>query len=462
MESVPDHHARRSLVLFWILCAIYVVVLGLVIQLFLLPRFFPTWDRGDGLLVRTDSWTFHRLAVELADQVGSQGWAAWELRPNGEAPAGLAAAIYALTCPKPWVLLPINAVMHATGAVLLVVMIQRLVRDNRWALVGALPFVLFPSALRWTTQIHKDGATILGFYMFACALLILASPTSWHPRWRPGLWALLLGFAGVSLVWVYRPYMSLMVQLVGLAAMVIVGHRLLLAAHERALPVSRAWVAVALVGGLLVSLTVLTRAGTGTAGMNDDQVSPGSAGAVHRVAWESQPWMPKPLDTIFRSLANRRQMYIESYPEAGSNVDVRVEFRDYTDVLVYIPRASEIGLLAPFPSTWMGAGTLPSTTLMRRAAIPEMIVIYLALLVLPLAIWRWRRKADLWILLVLCLGMLVGYALVVANVGTLYRMRYPYIMLLVGLSVAAAASWIEQVLRDRRTRRADPAGPPGR
>ena len=454
MTSTSNSRVGRYLLFFWLACAAYVVATGLLIQLFLLPRVFPSWDLGDGLMVRTDSGAFHRLAVELVDRIRSEGWEAWELSPEGQTPAGVAALFYTLTAPRPWVLLPLNAVLHATAAVLLVAMIMRLVHDQRWALLAAAPFVLFPSALRWTAQIHKDGATILGFYMFAYALIILASPSSWFPRWRPGLLALLLAFAGAALVWAYRPYMSLMLQVVALAAMVIIMPRLLLGARRGKIPQRRAWIAVALVAGLLGLLTVFSRQGTGRAGESDDEIPPLSASSNPRVAWQSESWMPEPLDRMLRSLANRRERYRAGFPEAGSLIDIDVEFRSLDNILAYIPRATQIGLLAPFPTEWLGAGTLPSTTFMRRAAIPEMLLIYSALLGLPLAIWRFRRKRDFWILMILSVGMIVGYALVVAIVGTLYRMRYPYIMLLTAISIAAAASWLDERRRARKPARA--------
>jgi len=459
MISGPTNAARRRLLLFWLACAAYVVATGLVIQLFLLPRVFPSWDTGNGLLVRTDSPRFHRLAVEMADRIRDQGWSAWELRPEGQAPAGMAAIFYAVGPAQPWVLLPLNAVLHATAAVLLVAILQRLVRDDRWAMLAAVPFVIFPSALRWTAQIHKDGVTILGFTMFAYALLLVGDPSSWYPRWRRGLQALLLVFLGMGLTWAYRSYMSLMLQIVGLAAMGIVVPHLLMAARRRTIPASRAWIAAALGVGLLGATTVFSRSGIGQAGLSDDDLPPQAASSRQRVAWQTEPWMPEPLNQVLRSVANRRHGLLTGYSEAGSNIDVDVDFRSYADILAYLPRAMQIGLTAPFPSEWLAPGTLPSTTLMRRAAIPEMTIVYAAWLILPLAIWRWRRIVDLWILLVLNLGMLAGYALVVANIGTLYRMRYPFVMLLVGISLAAVAAWLDERTRKRKTLPVNLPGP---
>jgi hypothetical protein len=66
--------------------------------------------------------------------------------------------------------------------------------------------------------------------------------------------------------------------------------------------------------------------------------------------------------------------------------------------------------------------------------------VYLALVMLPYAIWRWRTRSETWLILLFSVGMMLVLALVVANVGTLYRMRYPYLMSLVGFSFAAATA----------------------
>ena len=91
---------------------------------------------------------------------------------------------------------------------------------------------------------------------------------------------------------------------------------------------------------------------------------------------------------------------------------------------------------------------MPQNTLMRRVAGLEMTAVYLALIMLPYAVWRWRGQLDTWLLLLFSTGMILVHALVFANLGTLYRLRYPYLMSLVGLSVAAVTA----ALLDRRVR----------
>jgi len=102
----------------WCIFFVYTASIALMVQLILLPKIFPAWHAGDGLLIGIDCYSFHNIAVDLAKKIHAQGWSAWELRPDGQASAGIAGAVYALTVPKPWIVIPINAALHATATLL--------------------------------------------------------------------------------------------------------------------------------------------------------------------------------------------------------------------------------------------------------------------------------------------------------------------------------------------------------
>lgn len=104
----------------WLLFFLYSCFVAFCVQLIILPKIFITWHAGDGLLVGGDWVYFQQLALDLVQKIKSNGWSVWELRPEGQAPAGIAAAIYFLTgISKPWTIIPLNAALHATGGLLL-------------------------------------------------------------------------------------------------------------------------------------------------------------------------------------------------------------------------------------------------------------------------------------------------------------------------------------------------------
>ncbi len=133
----------------------------------------------------------------------------------------------------------------------------------------------------------------------------------------------------------------------------------------------------------------------------------------------------------------------------GSNIDTDIYFRDAQDIVQYIPRAIEIGFMSPFPSDWLEQGSKAPNTMMRRVSGLEMVYIYLSYLGLLAAFWTWRKRPEFWVFMIYCIGMVFIYTLGTPNVGTLYRLRYPVIMAVVGIGTGG---WIllTQWLRSKK------------
>ena len=165
----------------WLGFFAYAVLVALIIQLVVLPYLFPAWHAGNGLLKGLDCVWFHELAVELAQKINAQGWSAWKLRPSGQAPAGIAGAIYAISVPKLWTTIPLNAALHATAALVLLKILLIFISRWRIAILFVLPFLMYPSAVTWYSQNHKDGYSIAGVFLFVYGWILLANhPIQFH------------------------------------------------------------------------------------------------------------------------------------------------------------------------------------------------------------------------------------------------------------------------------------------
>ena len=113
-------------------------------------------------------------------------------------------------------------------------------------------------------------------------------------------------------------------------------------------------------------------------------------------------------------------------------------------LLTYLPRAMVIGFLAPFPWQWFD--TKGSTGIMRAFAGIEMVLLYLFLPGIVLGVWRLvkqHRPEGLFVLAFIVLTA-VALSLVVANLGTLFRLR---LVFLLPLLVVAAMGEPLQVYR---------------
>lgn len=245
----------------WVCFFLYPATVALLVQLVLLPYVFPAWHAGHGLLVGGDWVLFHQVAADLAAQIRAQGWSAWQLRPQSmvQGSSGLLGAIYAVTVSEPWVLVPFSAALHATAALLLLQMVQRFIPDWRRAIWAVLPFLLYPSAMTWYAQVHKDGYFIAGAYCVVAGWVALTGLQRWQAR--PAAVALAIVVAGCALVWAVRPYGVQMLQ--GSAALVAALWTVaLLARVARRTAAVRTALALGAAGWLLVVvMTPFTRGG---------------------------------------------------------------------------------------------------------------------------------------------------------------------------------------------------------
>lgn len=427
----------------WLLLAVAFLGTCLVawaVQLVLLPHFFPHLHAGHGMLVGGDSAGMNLTAVDLAARIQKEGWSVWELRPAGNAPTGIAAALYVFVTPEPYMLVPLNALVHAAGG-MTVYLIAYLVSANRLAsVVAALPFLLFPSAASWYAQIHKDGIFALG--MLLCAL-------GWMQAFRRDFWltlvprfaALLVPIAlGLFLIWVVRPHIMILMQAVAIVASV--SGLLLVALWWRwGVLQGRRIVLAAFVSVMIPLLVVLVKP-------SDYRVESWKGDVVARET--VMPYMPGHCvlerganafaDKLSSTVAAMRDFYISgnSYKNAKSNMDVDFVPGTVCNLVGYLPRALQIGFLAPFPAQWMADGSVAASTLMRRVISAEMLAVYACLLLLPLAMWTFRRKPEFWFVLGFLVLLMVIHVYLVPNLGTLHRMRYGFLTAVVGLALAGA------------------------
>lgn len=415
----------------WIAVFLYVALVAVFVQIIALPYIVPTWHAGNGLMIGGDWIWFNQMAVEMSDSIRINGWQEWTLRPHGQAPAGIAAAIYALVVPKPWTIIPLNAILHASAALLLILIMQCLNISWQYAAASALPFTLFPSAMTWYTQLHKDGFFILGFLIFLYGWILLTeaiiNARNIKTLVKPYLYILF----GAAIVWVVRPYGVQMMQ--GLALIMAVGLVLWGILQIRQLPDSikmRLFIIPTFLLCLIASLTPFTWQGIGFR----EPLGMETPAEIPAEYWKQT--LPSKLDNMFYTFATVRNGFIDSYPDAGSNIDTHIRFHSVTDFLYYTPRAIQIALFAPFPNMWLYDGNTINGGLIRKVTGFEMLIIYGCLIFAVVSFKKWRTNPAWWIIIYYCGGMMTFYAFNALNIGSFYRVRYGFIMTIAALGIS--------------------------
>lgn len=166
----------------------------------------------------------------------------------------------------------------------------------------------------------------------------------------------------------------------------------------------------------------------------DAQIRSVAAGSTVAIVQEKASQSSAPWEKLFRDLGYLRHRFIERYPDAGSNVDAGVELRNPGDVLRYLPRAVEIGFLAPFPNMWLARGAQVGNS-GRLLVGAEMLALYLIIVLVVITLIHLWDSLMVWFLFAAVTSGCVALAYVVINISSLYRMRYPFFILLIILGM---------------------------
>ena len=460
----------------WVAAFMYTCVVSAFVQFILLPFILPRYHAGDGMFRGVpDNVGFHLIAADLAAKIKTSGWGVWSLSPGKQAPIGVASFIYALTWSKPWVLIPLNAAMHASAFLILFRLLSLFVQNKKNTILCALPFLMLPSSLQWTAQLGKDGFSILGVLLILQGLVSLSR----LENYKSGNWflinmrSIIAFFCGFILIRLVRPTMLRIIQPVLVIIFSLIIAVFLINAFKKAISWQK--LLIVLLSSLLM-FYMFSHEGVNYGLKEIDQVVPVSKGDKKPEGYEAkapeiaQPkaealklqdkkikntdieyhwiklaWFPLFIENKIYSLAMARRGFRITSPEAGTNIDKHIGFNSIKSIFLYLPRAAQIAFLAPFPNYWFSEGRTAATSLMRKISALEMVIAYFTLFFLFYAVWYWRKHIEIWVISIFCISSMLIYGLVVCNIGTLYRMRYPFITALMALGIAGFLVLLERI-----------------
>lgn len=451
------------------------------IQLVLLTLLFPHWSDGNGLLRGWDVGGFHSVAAAQTLLIAEQGWQAWELRPNGWGVSGLLSAWYAMTIPAPWAFAPVQSLLYAVGMGVVFVLMHAVCGQRRHALIAVLPFLVFPSAATLYAQPHRDLFVFCAVMLALLGWWQLLRVQTQHALWRMlvlCLGGMLLIAAGFTLGFAVRSLFADLLQLIAVIMLVI--SVMVATAHAlRGFPdrwygplisvfASLAVAVVMLLGhqssGYSDWATVATDSASndeqraadepGTSdGMPSDTMLTDADPVVVSSVWEPSEWLPGRIDASFRRLAGARNHLLTDYGDSRSLVDGDVVFSSTVDVLAYLPRAMQIGVLSPFPAQWAPHPEAPPFRNIQRVLNGAEILVWYALFpFLGVALWVWRARPAVWVIVLPASAWIAVYAITVPMVGALVRYRYVALILLFSLAVAAFLRAVERSWSETRKR----------
>jgi hypothetical protein len=416
--------------------------------------------RGLGRSFAADSGQYFTHALNLAEVLKHDGLAPW-----WTASFPLHVKLYSLTLAVIGPLVGFNILaveplnLFCYVAILFVVFkLGGEVFGRRVGLVAAIVIAIWPTFLVHTTQVLKDQLFLAAFLgLILCAARLLTKSLSW----QQGLSSGLAGGTLVILLWLIRADLWELSLLVVVIATILL---MLRAIRDKAIAKGNL-----VAGGLLLACLfaapqffskyrkpnphpLLTVSGSGTNQQITINRSPGDLSAPVSPPSRSA----RGLTRLRERIGWARYLYA-NYPGTGSGIDVEVRLETWGQIVRYAPRALEIGLFAPFPDSWLTAGTKVGRS-GRILSGFETLLMYLIYFLAAVGMWRRRHHLPAWFLLAVALSSLLALSIVTANLGALYRLRYPFWMLLIVIGIdgalelrkTVAACYVAALTRDAR------------
>ena len=413
--------------------------------------YFSSMHNGLGMWnFAPDSIGYHKEASQLLSYLQSGDMAHWwSGAPEWEVNhphTKLISLVYLVFGPYPYAYELVNGLTWV-GTCLVVYLLAKELSDNcNVVAIGTAIFMLMPTYFLQTTQLLKDPIYILGV---AILLFVLSRVLKGKFGWK----LMCISLVGFYFCIILRPYMQIPLSAV-ICTVFLVASFLTPKIRKQLIVASIILLAlvytdpIGLRGGhvsytkMVVSSVSKSAASVSKSAASVSKsaasVSKSAASVSKSAASVSKPAAsaPKPAASesmLVKSLNNiaalfqRMRTGLYTY-DAGSQLDADVVFKNWTDAALYLPRALQLGFLAPFPADWL----IPSYTAgegARLLAGAEMMVLYVILI--GFVVFIFIGSPSLWLrlfLLLFTVFFVLLLAMAVPNMGSLYRMRYPFVL----------------------------------
>ncbi len=425
---------------------VYAIIAMEVSREIIIPRMLPGVVNGH---ISGDPQYYNELAIKKTDEIKAKGMTVFQIRPEGQGPAGGASLIYLLV-ESPYGFVIINAFLHAVSAIAMVLILRHWFSFSISA-IASLPVAISVGMMFWFSQLNKDSVVLAGALLFICGLLKLVA------RKEGVLLGLLGAVVGVFFIGLMRPYVNqMLLPVTAIILLVVIGSRLKNRCRCSDL---KKIVAAALFLLFFISRMSIGAASDKTLNSFAEFDASSQIGRNPRLAsvdirnWENSPLLPKFINTKLKTLMGQRCLMLtvldadRNSTTLSSVLDAEILPGSSMAALAYLPRAALIGIFSPWPDRWLYA--LHHKSFFYVVTPFEAMVIYLG--IVGIVIWVFRHRQ--WLLAVpitISLFIMTIYGMTTPFLGALYRYRYPWWMLLICLGVASWGSLIQSHWRSHR------------
>jgi hypothetical protein len=439
MPSTPDEKAtlrtKRRFQLRFLILAAAIWHLLFAVTVFAAARYglFPSQFYPSGLFA-PDEIAYQNECVELGDLLRNHGLLAWATLPTQLHLRFYALPLAVITRRFAFNILmvePVNLIYYLATLVL-IFKLSEAIFDYRSGLLAAAVVAVWPSLLLHTTQLLRDPLLILALLVLASSLV---ASLQREVRFTRGVLMALGATAAVVIIRIVRlPMWYIVYALVGTALLLLM---------------IRIWrdrhIAAGTVVFALVMITAVLATPAFQPWFQNQQVITANRTSVHEKV--------EKLSIVDQISASRKGFEFQFDEngnlvpaEKGSQIDSDVGVKGWRDVVLQMPRALEVGFFAPFPYMWFQPGHLVGSGGRLLSGI-ETAMTYMIECLALFGLWRARRCLSAWFLAVSTVLGTVALGLAVNNIGALYRLRYPFWIMIVILGAGGVDHFRRVVLK---------------
>jgi len=423
----------------FIICFLFSMVTGLFFFQFVIPNIPGLYVSN--LSMTPDSYYFNDVAIKMAQDVNQHGWTSWSLYPaiGAAGQSSFLAIFYILFGVNPLYVIPFNAFFHALSAILIYLIAIEVLgpnqRLNYFALLSAALFIIFPSSMSWVGQINKEACLNSGFLLGLWGIIKIISGDS---NTLSILKYSIIFILSVILIATMKPYM---LQILALLILCLLFMQLI-----RALPFNLKSFCLLIFYLLLVSNTFFLI--YKTVEKKDSNITSWITGNGYiqenpnnDFKWKKTPLIPDFIDLKLNSIASARAAFISHglAANAHSMIDTNYQPSSFVELLKYSPRALKNAIFSPFPNKWF-----KSKNFINFFSSLEMLFYYFIFFGLFFFPFRNNYNCSVLICCIFAIIPLTIIGLTIPNIGTTFRVRYPFEMIFLLLGVCGWAHLIKR------------------
>ena len=418
----------------WLLFFFYSLICGLIFFEFVIPNISSLHDINSSQT--PDSTYFNKVAIQLANDIKQYGWSFWTLYPavGASGQSSFLAILYVFLGAHPVYAIPFNAIFHALSGLLIYLIVLEILDANPFprqaAIISSTLYVMFPISITWVGQINKEACLGAGFLLALWSIIKILS-VDYKKR---GIINLLIAPA-LSLFFIasMKPYM---LQILALTIFLIIFLKFIKIFPSSLF--SYIWLLIyfSTTIGIFSQIT-----------NNSDQLWLSGESYIQRnvsdsFSWKTSDLLPEIIDRKIQSIASARSSLISSglAVNANSMIDVNHMPNSAIEVIKYSPRALQVSLLAPFPNTWF---KIDKKAILVSSI--EMVICYIAFFGISfLFIFRAFTNKILASFIFAFIPLIV-FGISSPNIGTIYRIRYTFEMIVMMLGICGWTIMLNKV-----------------